>query len=158
MPSWCFWTCCGRISDPRISRRPWRNTREGSGGSVLDLAERQSSRWGDLGIRVLSALVLTPIALACVWLGGVAFTLCIAVVALGLVVEWLTLCGRRSPFFGVRAKDVDGRATPHCRVALPFGWFSIGLLYVAVAGGALLWLRADPVSGRADVLFLLLIV
>lgn len=127
---------------------------------MLDLAERQSSRWGDLGIRVLSALVLTPVALACVWFGGIAFTLCIAVVVLGLVVEWMSLCGRLSAFFGrARDADVDGRATPgHRAAALPFGWFSAGLLYVAAAGGALLWLRADPVSGRSDVLFVLLIV
>ena len=110
-----------------------------------DLAERQSGPWGDLGIRVLSALVLAPIALACVWLGGIAYTLCIAVIALGLALEWLTLC-RRS----------RRTATPSHDVGVT--WFSAGLLYVALAGGALLWLRADPVSGRADVLFLLLVV
>ena len=33
-----------------------------------------------------------------------------------------------------------------------------GLAYVAVAGAALLWLRDDPVAGRANVLFLLLVV
>jgi phosphatidate cytidylyltransferase len=55
---------------------------------------------------------------------------------LGLAVEWLGLC-RRS------------------------GWASlcpVGLAYIAVAGGALLWLRDDPIAGRADVLFLLLVV
>ena len=33
-----------------------------------------------------------------------------------------------------------------------------GLAYVILAGVAMLWLRHDPVAGRADVLFLLLIV
>jgi phosphatidate cytidylyltransferase len=43
----------------------------------------------------------------------------------------------------------------------PVGWASLcpaGLAYIAVAGVALLWLRDDPVAGRADVLFLLLVV
>ena len=35
---------------------------------------------------------------------------------------------------------------------------SAGVAYVLLAGVALLWLRADPVAGRADVLFLLLVV
>ena len=33
-----------------------------------------------------------------------------------------------------------------------------GLAYVVLAGAAMLWLRHDPAAGRADVLFLLLIV
>jgi phosphatidate cytidylyltransferase len=111
---------------------------------VLDLAERQASRWGDLGLRALSAAVLAPIAVACVWIGGIAFTVIVAAMMVGLLVEWLMLC--RHPGDGTT------------RESLPFGLFSAGLLYVAVAGVALLWLRADPVVGRADVLFLLLIV
>ena len=31
-------------------------------------------RWGDLRLRVLSAAVLAPLALGCIWIGGVAFT------------------------------------------------------------------------------------
>jgi len=111
---------------------------------VLDLAERQSSRWGDLWLRVLSAAVLTPIAVACVWIGGIAFTGIVAVMMIGLLIEWLMLC---------RHPDVGA-----ARGAPPFGLFSVGLLYVVVAGAALLWLRSDPVAGRADVLFLLLVV
>ena len=123
---------------------------------MLDLAERQSGRWGDLGTRVLSALVLTPIALACVWLGGIAYTLCIAVIALGLVLEWLMLFRRLPSGRPARSPSQEGAAAPGHDVGV--AWFSAGLLYVALAGGALLWLRADPVSGRADVLFLLLVV
>jgi phosphatidate cytidylyltransferase len=123
---------------------------------VLDLAERQSSRWGDLGTRVLSALVLTPIALACVWLGGIAYTLCIAVIALGLVLEWLTLFRRLHSGRQTGSPSQEGGAALGHDIGV--AWFSAGLLYVALAGGALLWLRADPVSGRADVLFLLLVV
>jgi phosphatidate cytidylyltransferase len=103
---------------------------------VLALAERAAGRWADLSKRVLSALVLAPIALVCAWVGGAAFAVIVAVVMLGLAVEWLGLC-RGS------------------------GWALLcpaGLAYVAVAGAAMLWLRDDPVAGRADVLFLLLVV
>jgi phosphatidate cytidylyltransferase len=103
---------------------------------VLALAERPSGRWADLSKRVLSALVLAPIALVCVWFGGAAFAVIVAAVMLGLAVEWLGLCRG------------SGRAL--LRPA--------GLAYVAVAGAAMLWLRDDPVAGRADVLFLLLVV
>ena len=50
--------------------------------------------------------------------------------------EWLVLC-RRPGWAAMR---------------------SAGVAYVILAGVALLWLRADPVAGRADVLFLLLVV
>ena len=103
---------------------------------MLALAERPAGRWADLGKRVLSALVLAPIALACVWVGGAAFAVIVAAVMLGLAVEWLGLCRR------------SGRAL--LRPA--------GLAYVALAGAAMLWLRDDPVAGRANVLFLLLVV
>jgi len=91
------------------------------------LAELASGRWDDLGKRVLSALVLAPVALACVWLGGTAFVVVVAVAMIGLVVEWLGLC-RRSGWTPLRP---------------------IGLAYVALAGAALLWLRNDPDAGRA---------
>ena len=103
---------------------------------MLALAERPAGRWADLSKRVLSALVLAPIALVCVWVGGAAFAVIVAAVMLGLAVEWLGLCRR------------SGRA-----LLCP-----AGLAYVAVAGAAMLWLRDDPVAGRADVLFLLLVV
>jgi phosphatidate cytidylyltransferase len=103
---------------------------------VSALAEQSAGRWSDLGKRTLSAAVMGPVALACVWVGGVAFILIITAAMLGLVIEWSALC-RRS------------------------GWvllFPIGLTYVGLAGAALLWLRDDPVVGRGDVLFLLLVV
>jgi phosphatidate cytidylyltransferase len=103
----------------------------------MPMAERPSSRWADLGTRMLSAIVLAPIALACVWIGGIAFTLVVVAVMAGLAIEWLRLCRR-----------------PAGMVLL----CPAGLAYVALAGAALLWLRDDPVAGRSDVLFLLLIV
>jgi phosphatidate cytidylyltransferase len=103
---------------------------------VLVLAERRPGRWSDLGTRTLSALVMAPLALACVWFGNPAFAIIVLAAMSGLAWEWLTICRRSgSPLLG------------------PFG-----LAYIALAGVALLWLREDPLAGRANVLFLLLIV
>lgn len=101
---------------------------------------RRALRWSDLGIRVVSASVLAPVALACIWLGGIAFTLLVAAVALGLAIEWLMLC--RLP------------TARHGRALLRAG----GLGYVALAAAALLFLRGDPLVGRANTLFLVLVV
>jgi phosphatidate cytidylyltransferase len=116
-----------------------------SGGSVHALAERPTSerrapRWSDLGIRVVSACVLAPIALACIWLGGVAFTVLVAAAALGLAIEWLMLC---------RLPTARGGGAL-LRMA--------GIAYVALAAAGLVLLRGDSAAGRANVLFLVLIV
>lgn len=105
-----------------------------SGASVLDLAERRPSRWSDLIIRTLSALVLAPIALVCVWVGGLAFIVIVGAAIVGLLVEWLALCRGRT---ALRAA---------------------GLVYILLAGAALLWLRLGPSAGRANVLIVLAIV
>lgn len=107
---------------------------------MRDLAERPNLRWGDLGVRVMSAAILAPVALVAIWLGGIVFTLLVAGVALGLASEWLKLC--RLPAAG------------GVRVALCVG----GFCYVAIAGVAILWLRADPLVGFANLLFVILIV
>jgi phosphatidate cytidylyltransferase len=116
-----------------------------SGGLVHAPAERPTSereapRWSDLGIRAVSAVVLAPIALACIWLGGVAFTVLVAAVALGLAIEWLMLC---------RLPAARPGGAP-LRMA--------GIAYVALAAAALVFLRGDPAAGRANVVFLVLIV
>jgi phosphatidate cytidylyltransferase len=107
---------------------------------VLGLAEQSSSRWADLGVRVLSAGVLAPFALACVWAGGIAFTLIVIAAMAGLAFEWLSLC-----------------RLPAARAGAPL-LCPAGLAYVVLAGAALLWLRSDPLAGRANLLFLLFIV
>jgi phosphatidate cytidylyltransferase len=80
---------------------------------------------------------MAPVALACVWLGGLAFYLVVIAAMVGLAIEWLRLCRRTRRW---------GRLRP------------AGLAYVLLGGLALLWLRADPVVGRVDILFLLAVV
>ena len=104
------------------------------------MSGQRTPRWGDLRIRVASAVVLAPVALVCIWQGGVAFALLVAAAALGLAFEWLALC--RQPV--ARRGGVALRAA--------------GLLFVALAAVSLLFLRADPVVGRADVVFVVVVV
>ncbi len=103
---------------------------------MLALAEQPGGRWAELSKRTVSALVMAPVALVCAWLGGTAFAAIVAVVMIGLTAEWARLCRRA------------GRA--------PF--IPAGLVYIVLAGAALLWLRQDPMAGRANVLFLLFVV
>ncbi len=100
-------------------------------------AERPSSRWGDLRLRVAAAAVLVPVALACIWLGGALFDALIAAVALGLCAEAWRL-----------------HRTGHGDLVL----LAAALCYVVVAAASVLWLRGDPLVGWANVLFLVLVV
>lgn len=85
-------------------------------------------------------MVLAPIALACAWFGGLAFTLLIGLGAVLLVAEWVPLCRHVGP----------GPAG---------GWMLAGgTVWIVLAAAALLWLRADPAAGRANLLFVLLLV
>jgi phosphatidate cytidylyltransferase len=94
-------------------------------------------RWSDLRLRVLSAAVLAPLALICIWLGGWLFAALMIGGTVGLLVEWAGM---------VRT----GHGTPASLVA--------GAAYILLAAVGLIWLRADPVAGRANLVFLLVLV
>ena len=55
------------------------------------MTELTSAKWGDLGVRTLSAVVLIPLVLLDIWFGGMVFTCFI--VALGMVMasEWVKI-------------------------------------------------------------------
>lgn len=91
-------------------------------------------RWADLRLRVLSAAVLAPLALGCVWLGGLPWYGLVVVAGLGICWEW--------------AHMAHGRAA-----ALAAGFAYAGLAVLALA-----CLRAIPGAGRGVVLFLLAVV
>lgn len=153
----------------------------GSGHVLPETLNGQSDRakrWGDLRKRVLSAALLAPVALACIWLGADAWTALMALAAGGLAYEWVALCGGRpgrTPGLGVPlAVLLAGlvAVVDHERWALAVlaagallvGWSSgrramaAGVLYVGLAGVALIWLRGDGAAGRANVLFLVIVV
>lgn len=150
-------------------------------------AAARAKRWGDLRKRALSAMVLGPAAVACIWLGAEAFAGMMALAVALLAWEWVHMCGRR-------VRVLPGMAVPlavlaagalavadHVRwslalLALGFcvaWWFArsmaetltqpafrlaLGVLYIGLAGIALIELRHDNEAGRYNVLFLFLVV
>ncbi len=162
----------------------WSSTPGASAGSGRALPEslRRSAdramRWGDLRKRVLSAAVLAPTALACIWLGADAWTALMAVAAGGLAYEWVRLCSERpwrmpglvvpvAVLLSGLAAVLDRERWALVVVAAGAGsaWFlsrrsalGAGVVYVGLASVALVWLRGDGAAGRANVLFLVVVV
>ena len=89
------------------------------------------ARWADLRLRALSAIVLIPLVLLCVWLGGWPFDALLAAALLGVAWEWAAMC-RWS--------------------GLPL---ALGLSYAAASVASLWWLRA---AGLPDVVLVLVVV
>lgn len=154
---------------------------------ALGTVRTGADRWRDLRKRALSAALLGPAALACIWLGAEAWTALMAVAVALLAWEWVKLCGfstRRLPGLAVplAVLAAGGLAVgaawtaallalatgtalilllgekPRFRRTLPVVWLAFGLAYVGVAGIALIHLRGDAAAGRVNVLFLFLVV
>ncbi|HEX2939929.1 MAG TPA: phosphatidate cytidylyltransferase [Rhodopila sp.] len=142
---------------------------------------RVKSKWSDLRPRVLSALILVPVVLIALWIGGYTFAVLVALAAAGMAYEWLGLCRARDnlpavlPFTTLPAAVllvswgavaaaflllagamlvsafVAGGLTRHRPV--PFG-----IIYIGLGTLALMWLRQSPAAGLANVIGLLLVV
>ncbi|HVE20364.1 MAG TPA: phosphatidate cytidylyltransferase [Acidocella sp.] len=138
-------------------------------------ASTANGRWSDFGIRLLSAAILGPVVLACVWSGGIAWTILVELGLLGLGLEWARLMrgDRRLLVLLPLALVLSGvvamvagypaalavMALLTVLIALRFGLFmAIGLPYAGIGGLALLWLRLQPHRGLHDTLFLLIVV
>jgi phosphatidate cytidylyltransferase len=142
---------------------------------------RKSTRWGDLRLRVLSAAVIAPLALGCVWIGGLVFAGLVALVAIGLCYEWLGLCGQR----GSPAASAVFAAVPlavlltqydsasHAIMALIIATLAgvaltrgisaarplaFGIPYIGLGAISLVWLRQPVETGCANVIVLLFVV
>ena len=158
----------------------------GPGASPGGAAARAmgAARWRDLRKRFLSAALLAPAALLCIWLGAEAWTALMAAAAAVLAWEWVRLCGystRRWPGLGVPVAvlaagtlAVEARwllsVTLLCAGAVAVSafsgastgrggpragaWLGFGVLYIGVAVVALIHLRGDASAGRLNVLFL----
>lgn len=91
--------------------------------------------WGNLRLRILSAVVLGPLALAAVWMGGLWFLLLIWG-AIGLLcLEWATMCAPETP---IRAGVVMAVMLLFAAIAVKAGFFKSAWLAVAV-GAVVVW-------------------
>ena len=180
MPSWCSSTCCGRISAAPISNLPSPSSPGANGDLVAEPSRSAgSTRWSDLRRRVVSASLLAPIVLACIWFGSAPFVVLIMLGAIGLTVEWVALCrlaadkwpGLLLPVLVVVSGTCAafGYVVPALLVLLAGGammWWAVkrplfasGILYVGLALVALLWLRGwSAADGRRMVFFVVLVV
>lgn len=89
----------------------------------------------NLVMRILAALVLIPLAVAIAYAGGWLWQGLVALIAIGLFIEWLMIVGLHR---------VD--------------WIALGLVYASAALVASVAVRLDPVWGFAALMFVLLIV
>lgn len=136
-----------------------------------------------LGVRLISAFALIPIALAAVFFGFPFFDALVLLVGLLMAWEWSRLCsGGTLPVAGIVAIVATGIAVlavsalgPHRALlvvlagALVTGgvalatraspvWLSAGTLYAGLPCVGILWLRADPAHGLASILWMLVLV
>ncbi len=97
-----------------------------------------SGQGSDLGLRVLSALVLAPVVLAIVYAGTPYFEILIIVAALVMAWEWRRVC------YGAN----KGRLF----------WLLAGQVYILLPCLALLHFRALPMIGMQSIFWLLAVV
>ena len=105
------------------------------------MAGAEEAKKSDLGVRVLSAVVMVAVAGIALWLGGWPFAVFVALVAAGVFWEWWDLV--------LRFATVPlGRAL----------WIAAGLVYLFVAAVALIELREDSLAIACQLLLMVIAV
>lgn len=95
----------------------------------------------DLGVRVASAVVMIAVAGTALWLGGWVWTAFVALVAAGLLKEWIALVGS------------------FCSAGLArFVWTVFGVLYAGTAAATLIFVRSAPSLEHKGVELVLLLL
>ena len=89
-----------------------------TGANAVSARPANSAVFAGLALRVASAAVLIPLAVAAVWFGGLAFQLLIAAFAALMLHEWWQLTRDKGPV-----------------------WIAAGLVYVLLPCFALVWFR-----------------
>ena len=150
---------------------------------MADMAPQPTAKWGDLGVRVVSAAVLIPAVILDVWVGGIWFNLLIALLAVLMAQEWTVICHRQSA-----AQFALHAAAAMCGALLPLEagitgalaaiavlwalsaalsyaenpqgakWQYLGVPYVSLPAMALVILRSDPDYGALAILWVMVTV
>ncbi len=94
----------------------------------------------NFGLRTLSALILAPLVLGAVWLGGVAFFILLAAASVFALMEWQKVSGSAN-----RLNDVLYATSGPAFVAM-FYIGGVGLAVLAVFGGAIAAIFLAPKS------------
>ena len=142
-----------------------------------------AGKWGDLGLRSLSAAILIPAVLLNVWAGGIWFNLFVGLLGVLIALEWTTMVHRQDP-----AQFALHAAGAMCGALLPlevgvagaglaigvlwlisavFAWFQdssgamwryLGVPYAGIPAIALVLLRNDADYGIAAIIWVMVIV
>ena len=121
---------------------------------------------------------MAPVALACLWVGAAPGLALVALGAAGLALEWVKLCGGQpqgapgltvaaavllavgaatfSSLWALAALLAAGSLTVWAITRRPA--FAVGVCYIGLGAVSLVLLRDDGAAGRANVLFLVLVV
>jgi phosphatidate cytidylyltransferase len=133
---------------------------------------------GSLRLRILSALVLAPLPLVAIWLGGAFLWVLTVAAAIVMAWEWSRLCGGGSVLIGAVAVSVAvaafagiaaGAAAALSGAAVVWlaerlqhhaapRWMAAGCLWVAVPCIILLWLAQGASGGRNTLLWVFAVV
>ncbi len=141
------------------------------------------SKWGDLGVRTASAIILIPAVLACIWQGGMWFIAFVLLLGFLVAHEWVSMVFPANPVqyalhflaAGVGAVAptfLDPQQTVLCIIGVAmvsaivarFGdnatskWSYFGIFYVGLPAVALVLLRRDADYGALAILWIFLIV
>jgi phosphatidate cytidylyltransferase len=111
---------------------------------VTDPAAPQSAGFSNLILRVISSVVLAPVAIAVAWMGGVPFVVFWTVAASIVLWEWSAL--------------VKNSSQEDQSLGWFAGWMVAGLVYAGVLLLCPILLRRDPALGFVALLFLFAIV
>ncbi len=105
-----------------------------------DSPQAGGTPWRDLRVRFISAAILAPLGLFVLWWGGAAWTVLILGLGAGMAAEWMAMSRVLR----------QGRLSPASLL--------LGVCYILPAVAALIWLRGAAETGRANVLFVVLVV
>jgi phosphatidate cytidylyltransferase len=113
--------------------------------------------WSNLRLRILSGVVLAPLALGAVWAGGLPFLLVVWGAVGVLALEWATMSAPETP---IRAGAVMAVMLLAAAIAVKVGyfrtaWFAVAFGAAIVWAVAMIWRRDDgPLHEAFGVLYL----